>query len=914
MTAVPMNTHLPTGGCKFDLNPHVPKITVCGCQRFFLRPRTHKKARRGVIGGETVTLGRARRGEDGGEHAEEEDEDDVEEWCRCGHHACFHDGHPPIPPRPHALELQQSRCFPEPGNVTTACSVISGMTTERDSSTRGTPIRTRAPLDLHHPRTTTRSPPRSTKVHTTASRPHGEASRQLQDLVSHRLDDRPRSSPPPPSERLPSMPPSFSSATDRTQARLKQLVRFVHNLKNEHMTTQERLEMVEALPANLGELAEKVDLEELAEKVDRVDDHVHDLANKIDLMDETVNEQVDSCETRLMTELDDRLAPIESFVRAREAQGEKRKHRQLKDPSEGGDTPVEDKKRRKQRHDHGTTNFTTTSFTTTSFTTSFSSQLAQPVDERRFLSEIENLKEQLRELEAIAPPSVTRPWVIEVVLIPAAPLKGVWADAPASIPSTQHTGSEVASAYASLPGLGRNSSSSQLSGMAPLAFPQNSKVYKRLHSRGFIKTLHISGPTARDVSVSIETNFDDIFEFCSSSNPSSLSSSQRTANRGRGGTLNLWEPLRKVYKRTILEYLSPSELSLPAIWTVEFLKANCIMRGTNRRALYILPRTRGHFAMSNMTWDNIKQLKRFYEPPDNQQAVVELDAEEPFWDFDPKLDAKPLFRGFSRSFASFGPFSSDSGGKLSFSSHPANPQLQLHREVTQPSTPPVENNDTEVPTDEDDDSARDLQSSHHRRERSSVPLPPSPPQTYPPLTQENKVSAQGTQGQRKSADDTTPIVEAAPETRQRQERSQKAINDAPTPGLGAVRKPPPTSPSPTTMQELNKSFSSFGPFAEDSGEKPSFSFLQLQKEATQASAAPADDDRTEIAADDDSARDAPSSHHRRKSSSAPPLPPSPPQTNPPGTQCRQKAATAPEMRQPSPTGGGGKEMADRGEA
>jgi hypothetical protein len=726
---------------------------------------------------------------------EDEDEDEDEEFCRCGHDACYHSGHPTVTDLGHtqrarsqlqdALELQRIGYGSVPGrklsvstqiddpalaqalahtersaNVT-AFSAISGTTTERDSTTAGTPM----------------GMPRAPWTTKAASRIRDDASKQSQDVVSYRLDDRLHISP----MRL-ERPPSISSIADKAQLKegLKQLAEFAHALKNEHMTTQERVEMVEVLPAALEDLAEKVDL-----------------------MDDHVNEKVDSCETRLKNELDDRLGPIETFFKAQQTYGEKRKRRPLREPSEdcnNSNSVQDNKKRRKRRHEqdpseavaagshpHGiTTTSFTTSFTTT--TSSFSSQAATHlphVNELKLLSEIEMLKTRLLDVEASAPPSVARPWVVEVVLVPAAPLKGIWADAGASIPNTQHTGSETAS----LPALGRSPNFSQPSGMIPFSFSQKSKAYKRLFSRGFIRRLHITGPTAREVSLSIETNFQDIFEFCSSfaiksrassrarsqvrsqaSNPSNTSSlsSQRTA---RGGTRNLWEPLRKIYKQAALEHLPPSDLTSPALWTVDFLKANCMMRGATRRTLYILPRTTGHSVLSNLTWDSIKQLDRFYD----HDTQLEVEGEEPYWDFDPKLDARPPLEPgvgsfFSEPLASFGPFAPESDSfvpspvKLSFSSYLASPQL--HQEATPPETapqlqprrssnlnrtctpPPVPEADKDIPTEDDSKGKRAPRRKRSPRGVVSAPFPrrstvspPSPPLSYPQGTRHRKKTA-----------------------------------------------------------------------------------------------------------------------------------------------------------------------------
>jgi hypothetical protein len=73
-----------------------------------------------------------------------------------------------------------------------------------------------------------------------------------------------------------------------------------------------------------------------------------------------------------------------------------------------------------------------------SFTTGFSSQITylQPIDERNFLAELEDVKKRLRELEASTPPSYGRRWVIEMVLIPSAPFSSLSSVLPLFIVTT----------------------------------------------------------------------------------------------------------------------------------------------------------------------------------------------------------------------------------------------------------------------------------------------------------------------------------------------------------------------------------------------------------------------------------------------------------------------------------------------
>jgi len=769
---------------------------TCGCQRFSLKRKTRKSARRSTEkageGAGVVEKGAASSSRSA---ADDDDDDDEEDLCRCGHFSCYHSGHPttdvntqlqPVAQLQEAVELRGNSCGPAHGrklSVSTvvddtaivrtdrsanvaALSGISGTTTERDSSTAVTPK-------------TMIKPPWVTKA---AARGREENPKrmtsQLQTALGH--DERLLLSPTG-LERPPSMSSNTSmSDRDHVKEKLRSIIEYTRTLSSNQISQRERLEMMEVVPQALEELADKVEL-----------------------MDDHVNEKVDSCETRLKNELDDRLAPIESFLKAHQARGEKRKRRHqargASEACENSSSIRQDRKRRKRREERDSSEFinsqphgiTTTSFTTTSFTTTTSSFSSSPaanhlpehVASLKVFSELEMLKSRVADMESVAAPTMSRPWIVEVVLIPPV-LRGIWADAGASIPNTQHTGSEVAPA--SIP---YKYQGSQPSGPVPYSFSPKSKVYKRLHSRGFIKRVHIVGPSGREVSMAIENGFSDLIQWLVSfsvsrdlsharsqsrsqiSNPSSISSSQRTA----GGNRNLWAPLRKVYKQAALEFLPASELSSPALWTVDFLKANCMMRGTTRKPLYILPRTSSR-STSSLTWDDIQQLHRVHDPdsePEADEPDEPDDEDETYWKFDPKLDAKPpnLHTGsfFSEPFASFGPFPAEGGSlgttpvKLSFSSHlAASPQRQ---EATPPDTAPqlqprrssklnrahtpVIHVETEKDIPTEDDREKDHPVLYRRSPNSvnSAPLPqlrlstispPSPPQSYPQTTQHRR--------------------------------------------------------------------------------------------------------------------------------------------------------------------------------
>jgi hypothetical protein len=707
--------HLPIGGCNYNF-PSLEKDTTCGCQKFWLKKRKPKEAFDGGVNRKALTGSapaknnhslRARRYSGGDTDIDDGGDDSDGDYCKCGHHSCFHSGHPSSSAERllreptflgQSLELQKKPAYGLDGRFTgrkldapmsindatltragqpahpTTISAMSGTTTERDSSTTGTPLGPiMSPLFTMDP---ARFPVSIEKV------PDGKVATHTQSLQAAIFRDHGVCGPHrnvAPEAQKPLFASPICSKVDKLDSKteLSLLKEFVLALKNDQISQQERIEISEALPAAFEDLAEKVEL---------IDDHVE--------------EKLYSSETRIRNEIDDRLAPLESFIKSN---SKKRKHRShIKGVSEGHDNTIIRGDRKRKRYGEkdgevanqpqGITTTTTTSFTTTTSTSSFATspsmvlpRFSNHIDDLKLHAEIENLKNRLLDLEASAPPSVARPWVIDVVLIPPAPLKGIWADVRASNPNTQYTGSEFTPAIAAE--IDRLSFS-QPSEVVPFAFSPKSKVYKRLHSRGFIKRLHITGPSAREVSLAIETRFEDLLKWCNtfpvscklswSRSPikhhipgmSPTESSHRTT-KACTGTNHLWCPLRKIYKQAALEYLSPSDLASSALWTVDFLKANCIMKGTTRRVLYILPTIPIGSDFVDFTWKSIQKLEICLDhdtAPDIGATPWEPEAEEIFWKFDPKFDEKNVntraFGIFSEPLGSFGPFTSEEESRV----------------------------------------------------------------------------------------------------------------------------------------------------------------------------------------------------------------------------------------------------------
>lgn len=681
---------LPTGRCQFRL---LDQAQTCGCQRFRI-PRSAAA-------------------------------DEDEEECRCGHDACFHklETTPPtsfvVPNKPAeetepAKRLTQSMDGFAASRGVSGFSSISGMSTERDTSTCATPQATF--LKPAFPPAPKLPPTRTTTVATAAAAAERANALQVMERVASVGAGRGRAG---------STVSAVSTKSDITSVKgtLKTLIDATKELRNDAISHSDRLETIENLPSALEELAEK-----------------------LETLDDRIDERYYSFEAKLENQLEARFAEVDTYMRR---QSERKRRRKADERVESSSVNSDPKRRMRHESEIGVTTRRTT---TTSFTTSTSTSFSTPGpvqskdDELTALKfQFEQMKNRLTDVEASGAPTAMRPWDIEVVLIPpSSHVRGAWTDAGSSAVSTQ-VGSELGPSAGTA--IVSNSSPPLRSGVLPRSFSVNSKTYRRLYSRGFVRRIHITGPTALEVSLAIESAFNHLFNWCQSMSSSSQHSSgykgsrssssssldsQRTVRppvRGPG-----WIPLRKMYKQTVLEYLPKSDLTTPALWTVDYLKVNCMMRSTSRRVIYILPTAR-----TSMTWEDIHRLDRYHD----QDAVQEnsIEDSESCWEFDFKLDKKlpaPNDSFFSQPFANFAAEESLNNR----SSQGSTPRQRLIGPVPPPPQDefpprdePTQRDDSpprhDVPTPPDTASANPQLRPRKRNKLNSKPAAPAPSKPRP---------------------------------------------------------------------------------------------------------------------------------------------------------------------------------------
>lgn len=640
---------LPTGGCN-----HRDRYIECGCQKFWVR-RTRRKPRARKSQEQPTSSRDRSAATDEDEPAEEEEHDDNGEECLCGHHACFHT----LEAKPASnydassfsgrqLSLHASTHEPLPRTTMTALSAISGTTTELDptsstASASSTPSTFIKPHIFPHP---AQQAIAGRLEHGSTIAPSGsiEVPLILQTIL----------------ERLPS---GDGREVVTVLEGLKQQVNKIEG------TVSSVREKVEALDDRVAAVQEHTGV--LTDRVDIIENLGDDIETRADLAEQTALSTEDkmlSFEGKIDSKIEDRIAQHQELLRN---QKRKRRFQRSADGDGASSHHHTDKRAEKRPRDAsydsathqspamvGAHQVTTTTSFTTSTSTSFcysSPSTANRGDEKttqklisqmealhskvdllqsKVVPAVESVEGRLKELEQCAPPSLSRPWDIVVILLPPYPLRGVWFGPDDSLPSTQYEGissDEQSCVRSRTPYLALDGS------YRPRSFSSQHIIFKRLHSRGFVRRVCTDGSGAKHVAACIEHAFSGLLDWLSrySTTPSSASHSLRSGSvtprpsRQDFCLTPRWQPLRKIFRQTFLEHLTPSELALPSFWNVDFINEHCVQSGKN--LFYITPL---EVSSSTLTWNDIRRLPPFIDSDFPATAV----PDESVWRYHPKLD------------------------------------------------------------------------------------------------------------------------------------------------------------------------------------------------------------------------------------------------------------------------------------
>jgi hypothetical protein len=316
-----------------------------------------------------------------------------------------------------------------------------------------------------------------------------------------------------------------------------------------------------------------------------------------------------------------------------------------------------------------------------------SALIAAAIEQAETEAKLKDIEERLGDLETIALPSFARPWEIEVVLLPwGRELRGIWFSPeqqltrPGSKPTTQdeeeaedwtHARTlksqfSTSTSFHSSHGPGWSSqaihdwANDADEWLTAKACGTNGVVYYRLRSRGLVRKVSLTSPSAKDTQHAIRSAFGDLMAMISGNikdDEDSQLYEDDAHNRTYYGLNAPFVPLRKVHKSSRLRFLTPSEMVTPAIWTAEFLASGVLMRAAGgqkrlfvtHREAYLQRAGDGH---PSWTWKKLRELPRFHlddaskgedhlKEEAQEAQVPEGDAREACWAHHPTLDDPP---------------------------------------------------------------------------------------------------------------------------------------------------------------------------------------------------------------------------------------------------------------------------------
>ncbi|EKG22418.1 hypothetical protein MPH_00152 [Macrophomina phaseolina MS6] len=311
--------------------------------------------------------------------------------------------------------------------------------------------------------------------------------------------------------------------------------------------------------------------------------------------------------------------------------------------------------------------------------------LAKVLDETDKLVRLSEIEQRLEDLEA-AVPSDANPWEIEVVLLPwGRDLRGIWypegelAQLAASSQKPADSRSRRQLPTSSPPSkaiqlLSRHSEADEK--LFPRACGSKGKVWHRLRSRGFVKTVTIKDPAARHILTSISEAFgDDILrnerdlsQLTTDSEISDLSqeSFESPPFVEYTGLRAPVIPLRKVRRDNQLLFMGQSDLVTPSLWDIQFLSSGMIHFASGKRRLFVTTPD-AYLQTSNdstaWTWPMINNMPRVdisLPAAADNEAQISDDDYEPWWEWHPDYDQLDYPSSVNPSDDSQSPFGSAS--------------------------------------------------------------------------------------------------------------------------------------------------------------------------------------------------------------------------------------------------------------
>ncbi|KAH6891382.1 hypothetical protein B0T10DRAFT_485121 [Thelonectria olida] len=276
------------------------------------------------------------------------------------------------------------------------------------------------------------------------------------------------------------------------------------------------------------------------------------------------------------------------------------------------------------------------------------STTSRPTHSQEIYSQVQSLQAQVAHLQSLMP-SPSHPWSVEVVFLPFA-LKKVWQEAHefkteplitsddwTQLPMTHSTTTMRSQSplYADWA-----NAADDIKWLLPKAYSDKSIVDQRLRSRGLVKTVTVRGSDARNVAVAMHEAFSNVFREMEIYSRPQSNDARMSAFLG---LQSAWVPLRKMHKDSRLRFLSPSEMTTPALWNVQFL-SSVVMKSSEPRLFVTHPDAYLQDLQAydaGWTWQKLKEMNRVDLDTGVPQSGTELDALERSWSWAEVLDEPP---------------------------------------------------------------------------------------------------------------------------------------------------------------------------------------------------------------------------------------------------------------------------------
>ncbi|KAK3674517.1 hypothetical protein LTR78_005603 [Recurvomyces mirabilis] len=264
---------------------------------------------------------------------------------------------------------------------------------------------------------------------------------------------------------------------------------------------------------------------------------------------------------------------------------------------------------------------------------------------------IDALERRVIDLESASLPSFTRPWHVQVVLLPwGRALSGIWFSAIDATQQSVKASTQMSEEWTMPQTNAKLSFTSATSGawttesiqawakeaqswLSPKACGPSGTVFQRLESRGFVQDITITASDSGHILSAIKAAFDTVL----------LNDKENECTDADTHALNeRFIPLRKIRKSTRLRFLSPAEMVTSATWTAGFLDDSVCMKVTDgQRRLYLTtPEAYLQKQEEGWAWPQLRQLPMYDAVADEHIAQATSAAIEACWTYNDRLDQR----------------------------------------------------------------------------------------------------------------------------------------------------------------------------------------------------------------------------------------------------------------------------------